>query len=65
MTMWLLFAEFEYVKNRLVRHYVYPGVITMTLWLVSVFGQSPFVCVIVGIIITDTFGPVLIAWLPY
>lgn len=44
---------------------VRPVIITATLWLVSVVGQSPFVCVIEGIIITATFVPVLIAWLTY
>lgn len=41
------------------------AIITMALWLVSVFGQSPFVCVIARIIITATFGLVVIALLPY
>lgn len=40
-------------------------ILTMTFWLVSAFGQSTFVRLILGIIITASFSPVPIACLPY
>lgn len=38
--------------------YVSPAINTTTLWLVSVYSQSLFISVIVGIIIIPTFKPV-------
>lgn len=68
LTMWLPFAALNMLgisssSIMCVRPSHHHNVIVTR--LLSVFGQSPFVCVIVGIIITATFGPLLIAWLPY